>query len=344
MTGSSGAEDTSRDLVCVTGIGILTAAAVGGREAVRGLRSRILAGRPCGGPGDALLGDVDFPALLGSRGLRHMSRGTLALLAASLMALKDAGLADEAARDGEAIGVTAGSATATAGLVAAFDRTTLAEGPQAANPAIFPQTVWNGASSQVAIRFGLRGANLTVSTGLNSGVEALLAAVRLIRRNRARVVLAGGFEEITPFFRVLFPQDDGGAGVRLSEGAAVLVLERQSAAAARGASQLAVIREGKSAFAQIPGSVGDRLGGLVGEVLRAGGCGAPARAWCLGPGATAAAGCAAALDLDAAVGCGGGLSGALAAALAAAGAVSPELVAATDGVARVAALLLEPAA
>jgi 3-oxoacyl-[acyl-carrier-protein] synthase II len=307
------------------------------------LRARILAGGDRGGAGDLPLGEVDFAALLGGRGLRHMSRGTLALLAASGLALRDAGLADETARDADATGVTAGSATATAGLVAAFDRTTLAEGPQAVNPAIFPQTVWNGASSQVAIRFGLRGANLTVSTGLNSGVEAVLAGVRLIRGDRARVVLAGGFEEITPFFRVLFAREGGGADIRLSEGAAVLVLERRSAAAARGVSPLAAIRAGRSAFAPIPGSSGARLRSLVGEVLRAGDGAAPARTWCLGAGAAAAAD-GVAVDLDAVAGCGGGLSGALAAALAAAGAVSPELVAATDGTARVAALLLGPAA
>ena len=333
-----------RDPVCVTGIGILTAQARGGREAARELRARVLAGGAGGGAGDLPLGDVDFPALLGSRGLRHMSRGTLALLAASGLALEDAGLAGETARDGDATGVTAGSATATAGLVAEFDRTTLAEGPQAVNPAIFPQTVWNGASSQVAIRFGLRGANMTVSTGLNSGVDSLLTAVRLIRRGRARVVLAGGFEEITPFFRVLFAREAGGAAVRLSEGAAVLVLERRSAAAARGAGVLATIGAGASAFEPRPGAAGTRLRTIVGEVLRAGRCAAPARAWCLGPGAAAAASCPAAVDLDAAAGCGGGLSGALAAALAAAGAVSPELVAATDGAARVAALLVGPAA
>lgn len=369
MAETAWADDNNRDPVCVTGVGVLTAHAAGGREAVRGLRSRILAGEHCGGTEDALLGTVDFTVLLGSRGLRHMSRGTLALLGASRLALRDAGLADEPARDGNSIGVAVGSATATAGLVADFDRTTLAEGPLATNPALFPQTVWNGASSQVAIRFGLRGANLTVSTGLNSGVEALLAAVRLIRRSRAQVVLAGGFEEITPFFRVLFAdprnvphlptfplgqRERGGEAnpgtlkadntcPRLSEGAAVLVLERQSAAAARGIGPLAVIRAGRSAFAQIPGSAGDRLRGLVGDVLGAGGRVMPTRAWCLGAGAAAVSGCAAAVNLDDAVGCGGGLSGALAAALAAAGADSPELVAATDGVARVAALLLEPA-
>lgn len=359
MAEFSRADDNSRDPICVTGIGILTAQAAGGREAARDLRTRILAGDSCGGPEDARLGDIDFAALLGSRGLRHMSRGTLALLAASLLALRDAGLSDEAARDGDAIGVTAGSATATAGLVAAFDRTTLTEGPQAANPALFPQTVWNGASSQVAIRFGLRGANLTVSTGLNSGVEALLAAVRLIRRGRARIVLAGGFEEITPFFRVLLnttavvPRIFGIPGLtrntvphlRLNEGAAVLVLERTSTAAARGAGSLALIREGKSAFAQLPGSARERLRHLVGEVLCAGSRGrvVPERAWCLGAGAAAVSGCATAVDLDTAVGCSGGLSGALAATLAAAGADSPELVAATDDIARVAALLLEPA-
>jgi 3-oxoacyl-[acyl-carrier-protein] synthase II len=334
----------NHDQVWITGIGLLTAQATGGRDAALGQRARILDAED---PGDAAglpLGDVDFAALLGSRGLRHMSRGTLALLAAARLALEDAGLDDATAYDVNDIGVAAGTATATAGQVADFDRTTLVEGPQAVNPAIFPQTVWNGPACQVAIRFGLRGPNLTVCSGLLSGYEAILAAARLIRRSRARIVLAGGFEEITPYFQVLFEDRAGRATPRLSEGAAVLVLEQRSAAEARGARPLAVLHAGRSAFVPAPGSLGKRMRSCVADVAGVAGsiAGAPVRSWCYGAAALSNAQ-SAAIDLQAAAGCGGGLSGALAVALAAAHPASPEFVTADDGASRVAALLVGPA-
>jgi len=335
------------DPVCVTGIGLFTGLARGAEREALDLRERILAGglsAAAGGGGDVPLGDCDFSAYLGGRGLRHMTRGTLALLAASRLALEDAGIAAGSTGAGLEIGVTAGTATASAGLVADFDRTTLREGPLAVNPALFPQTVWNGASSQVAIRFGLRGPNLTLSTGLNSGLDALLAAARLLRCGRARAVLAGGFEEITPFFRVLFGREGAGEPPRLGEGAAVLLLERASSAKARGARLIAAIQPGRSAYAGSPRAGADRLAALVDEVLAAGA--SPARTWRMALHASHAEPRADArvIDLFAFAGCCGGLSGVLAGALAAAGAHAPELLVADDGRGRFGALLVSPAA
>ncbi|HWR98353.1 MAG TPA: beta-ketoacyl synthase N-terminal-like domain-containing protein [Candidatus Methanoperedens sp.] len=328
------------DPVWVTGVGVLTGQGAGGRDAVRLLRARFLAD-DTGPAGDLPLGDVDFARLIGGKGLRHLSRGTLALLAAAYLALEDAGAAGPGAPQGEDAGVAAGTATATAGLVAGFDRTTLVAGPQAANPAVFPQTVWNGPACQVAIRHALRGPNVTLSSGMNSGLDAVLAGARLIRRGRARMVLAGGFEEITPYFRVLLEPEAGETQPCLSEGAAVLVLERRSAAEARGARPLGAIDEGASAFAPCPGEAGARLRALLDGIPAAG---ATARAWCLGPCPAALADRGTTVDLCARAGHGGGLTGALAVALAASGAGMPELVAASDRDGRVAALVVGPIA
>lgn len=303
---------------CITGIGMVTGHGTGGREAALAARRRILAGEgPCG---DVPLDDPDYSLYLGPRGLRLLSRGTLSVLAAARLALADAGLPDQGGAQGTQAGVVIGSAAANAGLVADFDRVALKEGPMAVNPALFPQTVWNSPSSQIAIRFGLIGANLTVCAGLAGGLHAVLTALLLLRRGRERVVLAGGFEELSPLYRVLFGAGEPGmpAGMPLSEGAVVLVLEERSLACERGASPLAVLAEGVPA--------------------------PPARAWRLGEAGAAHGGpegCAS-VDLYRAAGCGGGMSGALAAALAARGEGAPESVVAQDGDGRFASLLVSP--
>lgn len=332
---------TAGEPIWVTGVGVLTALAAGGREAVGELRARAL-GADGEATGDLALGEVDLARLVGGKGLRHLSRGTLALLAAARFALEDAAGTGAAVPSGESDGVVAGTATATAGLVADFDRTTLVEGPQTANPALFPQTVWNGPACQVAIRHGLRGANVTLSTGMNSGLDAVIAGARLLRAGRADRVVAGGFEELTPFFAVLTERPAAARlRPRLSEGAALLVLERRSAAEARGARPLAILGSGASAFEPVARERGSRLCGLIPEDARAG---ASPRAWCLGWAADALAGAGGAVDLARFAGEGGGLTGALAAALAACGATRTELVAAADAGGRIAALAVHPVA
>lgn len=234
--------------VVVTGLGLVTPWGAGGRDLAARLRAGMAAGPIPGRAAaeDLVMADFDARAILGPRGLRHLTAGTRYLLGAARLALEDAGFSSE----GEAPaggGVAVGTVTGTAALVAEFDRFTLREGPQAVNPGVFPQTVWNSPSSQVAIRFGLGGPNLTVATGHTSGLDAVRAAGDLCRDGRSPLFLAGGFEELTPLFRALFPEPPGRA-YPLAEGAAVLVLEDGEAALARGASPLAGLHRGWSEF------------------------------------------------------------------------------------------------
>lgn len=320
--------------IWVTGLGLVAAGHAGGRDAAARLRERLLnsADRPAPGPGEELsVTDFDAAALLGPRGLRHLSRGTLWLMSAALLAAQDAGLDGEAR---ELAGVAAGTVTGSAAMVADFDRTTLREGPLAPNPALFPQTVWNGAASQVAIRHGLRGPNLTVSSGLNSGLDAVLTAARGIACGGARAFLAGGFEELSPYLRVIFaPGSLEHAPLPLCEGAAVLVLEDASAAAARGAR----------ALASLPGWGSDCAPSVAAAAARA------RRVWRheIPAGSATAPASAVTTAIVERLGCGGGFTGALAALLAAApGAAAGcarELVTAADGRGRHSALLVERA-
>ncbi|MEN8135900.1 MAG: beta-ketoacyl synthase N-terminal-like domain-containing protein [Thermodesulfobacteriota bacterium] len=231
--------------VLVTGLGLVIAPGTGGTDLAVLQRRNILEDNKTALPGEELgqITDFDKETLIGRRGLRYHTRGTLYLMAAARMAMEEAGIANPEGT--EPIGIVTGTMTSNAALVADFDKTTLSENPTVVNASKFPETVWNSPPSRAAIRFGLSGMNIPVCCGLNSGLDAILLGHEHIRNGDENIVLAGGFEEMTPYFSVLF---DKHTVSPLSEGSAVLVLEQEAVARARNSQPLAKIIGGNSCY------------------------------------------------------------------------------------------------
>lgn len=115
-----------------------------------------------------------------------------------------------------------------------------------------------GVSGAVARAWGVGGPVLTLSAACATGVQSVLVGAGWIREGRADVVLAGAAESsFHPLYRAGFDQmgvlsktgrvrpfDRGRDGFVLGEGAGVFVLERQSAARARGARVYGIIAGG----------------------------------------------------------------------------------------------------
>jgi 3-oxoacyl-[acyl-carrier-protein] synthase II len=138
-------------------------------------------------------------------------------------------------------------------MVAAFDR-----GANRFNPLAVPRITPNAVASQIAIRYGLRGPNLVISTACASGSHALGEAFRKIQYGDVDVCLAGGVEApLTRFnfgaycaMRVLSKNNDNPSGASrpfdrdrdgfvMGEGGAMLMLEERERALQRGAPILA---------------------------------------------------------------------------------------------------------
>jgi 3-oxoacyl-[acyl-carrier-protein] synthase II len=124
-------------------------------------------------------------------------------------------------------------------------------GPHADPPAAGSLYTW---AEETGRRLGVATAPVAVSTACSAGSDALTVAATLIRAGRADRCLAGGVDLLSPAKllghsamgvmspTVLRPFDTGRDGTLPGEGAAVLVVERLSAARERGASVRGFLR------------------------------------------------------------------------------------------------------
>ena len=77
-------------------------------------------------------------------------------------------------------------------------------GEQTLSPTLFIQSTHNTIGSQIAIRLGCHGYNITYTQGSKSLDWALLDARRLISTGKAKTVLVGCHDEATPLFQSVF--------------------------------------------------------------------------------------------------------------------------------------------
>jgi 3-oxoacyl-[acyl-carrier-protein] synthase II len=134
------------------------------------------------------------------------------------------------------------------------------QGHRRISPFVVPMMIGDMAAGNVAIQFDLRGPNFGLVSACASGAHAIGEAAEIIRRGDADVMVAGGSEAaITPLAVASFvaaralsdskaeprtvsrPFDRDRTGFVIAEGAAVLILESEAHARARGAQLLAVV-------------------------------------------------------------------------------------------------------
>ncbi|MGI8550542.1 MAG: beta-ketoacyl-[acyl-carrier-protein] synthase family protein, partial [Dehalococcoidia bacterium] len=225
------------DRVVVTGIATLTSAgcdadAVWDAFASDRVSTQLENGVPVGRV------DLDAKQYIPPRDMRRMDRLSVFAVVAAKIALKDAGieLTDETR---ERIGVIFGTGVGPMESMEDFARPLLEEGPSAANPAIFPNTVYNAAGGQVAMRVGAVGPASTVTAGHAASASAICYGRDLVANGQADAVICLGVDTLTAMvirgYRDLGLLSSGDGGFALSEAGVGLVLERLSHAQARGA-------------------------------------------------------------------------------------------------------------
>ncbi|MFN8382445.1 MAG: beta-ketoacyl-ACP synthase II [Anaerolineales bacterium] len=136
--------------------------------------------------------------------------------------------------------------------------TNYTEGPKRVSPFLIPMLMANGGAGMVAIEYGIKGPCFSVASACASGSDGIGTALMMLRTGMIDAALAGAAETtitstgVAAFDRVgamsrrnddysMTPQpfDKNRDGLVMGEGGAVLVLERESDAKARGANILA---------------------------------------------------------------------------------------------------------
>ena len=120
------------------------------------------------------------------------------------------------------------------------------EGAGAANPAVFPNTVYNAAGGQVAIKNGILGSASTVTAGHAAGASALCYGFDLTTMDHADAIVALGVDTLTDTVVEAYTElgvvaDVGeriAAASRWPKAASRSCVERLGAARARGAKPL----------------------------------------------------------------------------------------------------------
>ncbi len=184
---------------------------------------------------------------------RRMARFSQFSVATAAMAIEDAGLNVER-EDAGRIGVLMGNGNGGLPESDQAMRTIIEKGGGRLDPFYMSKMLPNMAAAHVAMQFGLKGYNNTVSTACAAGTQALGDAMDVIRAGRADVMIAGGGEAgISELGLAAFtimralstrsddptkasrPFDKDRDGFICAEGAGILVLERLEHAEGRGA-------------------------------------------------------------------------------------------------------------
>jgi 3-oxoacyl-[acyl-carrier-protein] synthase II len=193
--------------------------------------------------------------LLDKKASRHMARFSQFAVAAAVEAWRDAGYTEENKPDMDRVGTLIGNGIGGLDVTGESYKILFDRGPERLSPLAIPELISNEAAGNVSLAIGAKGPAQVVTTACASSTDALGYAMDMIRAGRADVVIAGGTEATILEFCVggfmkmralatKFNDEPGKSsrpfnsdrdGFVMGEGAAMLILESEEHAAARGA-------------------------------------------------------------------------------------------------------------
>jgi 3-oxoacyl-[acyl-carrier-protein] synthase II len=180
-------------------------------------------------------------------------------VASAAMALEDSQLKITPAI-ADRVGVVVGAGLGGLTTIETFHKVLLEKGPSRISPFFIPMLIVNEAPGHISMRFGAKGPNTSVVTACATGNHNIGDAWRIIQREDADAVIAGGVEAtITPLAVSGFnamkalstrnqepekasrPFDKDRDGFVIGEGCGILILEELNQALNRGAKIYAEI-------------------------------------------------------------------------------------------------------
>lgn len=252
--------------VVVTGIGIVSPLGctkvdfwnglISGKSGIAPMTSLYLSPYKCKSGGEVrnLMPEVH----LGMKGLKYLNKGTRFLGSAAKMAIDDAKLPTDGSLS-EQMGIVIGSSLGNFSETTDYFFEIIGGNPSELSPMRSYDVALNSSINYVSVIFKIKGLARTVSSGFTSGTDAIGDAFNMIRRDMAKVIVAGGVEQISIDLYLIFylrgllsgldgtkeaslPFDKDRNGFVMAEGSYVVILEELQHAIDRGAHMYAEIK------------------------------------------------------------------------------------------------------
>jgi 3-oxoacyl-[acyl-carrier-protein] synthase II len=180
-------------------------------------------------------------------------------VASARMAIEDSGL-EITPQNGHRIGCVTGSGIGGLNTIEHYHKVLLEKGPRRISPFFIPAIIANMAPGRIAIEFGARGPNTSITTACAASSHAIGDSFKIIQWGAADAMITGGTEAcITPLAMGGFtsmrslstrnnepekasrPFDNQRDGFIISEGGGIIIIEELAHALERGANIYAEI-------------------------------------------------------------------------------------------------------
>ena len=186
--------------------------------------------------------DLKAEEFLGRKGLKYLNKGTKFLASSIKLALDDAGLNidDELSNQ---TGILIGSSLGNFSQTTDYFHDIVRENPSGLSPMLSYDVALNSSINYSSVVFKIKGFARTISSGFTSGTDAIGNAYKLIQSGKAKVIIAGGIEQISLDLYIIFymrkllarangsgsetsmPFDERRNGFIMGEGSYVFILE-----------------------------------------------------------------------------------------------------------------------
>lgn len=210
--------------------------------------------------------DLKAEEFIGRKGLKYLNKGTKFLASSIKLALDDAGLNidDELSNQ---TGILIGSSLGNFSQTTDYFHDIVRENPSELSPMLSYDVALNSSINYSSVVFKIKGFARTISSGFTSGTDAIGNAYKLIQSGKAKVIIAGGIEQISLDLYIIFymrkllarangsgsetsmPFDERRNGFIMGEGSYVFILEDLDYALSREAKIYAEISGYGSIFA-----------------------------------------------------------------------------------------------
>ncbi len=259
--------------VVITGLGVVSPLGCGietfwnnlleGKSGIAPLSSLDLSPYKCKLGGEVR--DLKPEIYLGSKGLKYLNKGTRFLGSAAKMAIDDGKLPTDGSLS-EQMGIVIGSSLGNFSETTDYFYEIIRNNPSELSPMLSYDVALNSSINYVSVIFKIRGLARTISAGFTSSTDAIGDAYKMIQRDMAKVIIAGGVEQISIDLYLIFsirgllsgldgtkeaslPFDRERNGFVMAEGSCVVILEELQHALDRGAHIYAEIKGFGTAFA-----------------------------------------------------------------------------------------------